>query len=147
MENSLMRGRKPATPPGGADVVALPGVVARVPDPPAKLSAGELVCWNEAAAVMVRNGTYDEDCRHLLHAYCVQYARFIEADEHAKVDGIVPKGKWKQNIWITASNNAFDRMTRLGAELGLTPMRRGKAVRAKRSAGLSGADKFLKRGP
>ena len=140
-----MRGKKPVIPPLG--VVDLPAATSRVPEPPAHLQGLQRDCWNEVARVLVAKNVYDKDCEMMLAAFCVQYARFLTADEKVKERGLIilnKKGAGMHNPYVGISNSAYDRAVRLASELGLTPVSRTRVVKAHRSVARTGAMKFLK---
>jgi phage terminase small subunit len=147
-----MQGRKPAIKPLG-DVVELPASAVRIPPYPKTLPEGlPRECWDDVTRQMVAKNTYDADCRDLVEAYCIQRARFIEANRKAIEFGTLTvkskRGKSSFNPYITLSNNAHDRMFKLALELGLSPVMRGRAVRAGRGARagavVSPSSKYLK---
>ena len=140
-----MRGKKPVIPPLG--VVDLPAATSRVPEPPAHLQGLQRDCWNEVARVLVAKNVYDKDCEMMLAAFCVQYARFLTADEKVKERGLIilnKKGAGMHNPYVGISNSAYDRAVRLASELGLTPVSRKRVLKAHRSVARTGAMKFLK---
>ena len=140
-----MRGKKPVIPPLG--VVDVPAATSRVPEPPAHLQGLQRDCWNEVARVLVAKNVYDKDCEMMLAAFCVQYARFLTADEKVKERGLIilnKKGAGMHNPYVGISNSAYDRAVRLASELGLTPVSRKRVVKAHRSVAKTGAMKFLK---
>ena len=86
-----MRGKKPVISPLG-EVVDLPA--AESCSQTSSTFAGlQRDCWDEVARVLVVKNIYDEDCRQMLAAYCVQYARFLAADEQVKERGFVKSKK------------------------------------------------------
>ena len=95
---------------------------------------------------MVAKNIYDDDCKQMLAAYCVQYARFLTADELVEEKGILIKtrrGGERYNPFIGMSNAAYDRMVRLASELGLTPVSRKRVVKVRGPAMGAAANKFL----
>lgn len=141
-----MRGKKPVIAPLG-EVVDLPAATSCVPEPPAHLQGLQRDCWNEVARVLVAKNIYDKDCEMMLAAFCVQYARFLTADEKVKERGLIilnKKGAGMHNPYVGISNSAYDRAVRLASELGLTPVSRKRVVKAHRSVARIGAMKFLK---
>lgn len=142
-----MRGQKPVAQPMGELLVLPPGGI-KAPPPPKTLPEGlARECWDEVTKELIARNIYDSDCRDMVEAYCVQRARFIEANERIAEQGLMLKqkrGQGKRNPYVTISNHAYDRMVRLGAELGLTPVRRGKAGRTNNPFARAGAEKFLK---
>jgi P27 family predicted phage terminase small subunit len=146
-EKTQMRGMKPAVKPMG-DLLVLPAGGVKSPPAPKTLPEGiAQECWEEVTREMLMRNTYDSDCRDMVEAYCVQRARFIEANARIEEMGLILKSKrgmGKRNPYVTISNHAYDRMVRLGAELGLTPVRRERVARSNTALGRVGAEKFLK---
>jgi phage terminase small subunit len=96
--------------------------------------------------LVVRN-IYAGDCQNAVMAYCIQFARFLEAEVDIKKQGkLVTIGNHTgPNASLKISDAACDRMLRIGAELGLSAASR-KRVTKVRGAGLKApAQKFLKR--
>ena len=92
----------------------------RVPEPPAHLQGLQRACWNEVARVLVAKNIYDKDREMMLAAFCVQYARFLTADEKVKEQGLIilnKKGAGMHNPYVGISNSAYDRAVRLASEL------------------------------
>lgn len=116
-----MRGRKPVLRPLG-EVVDLPVSAVRVPSPPAYLSESAKKCWSEVAPILVSKNIYDSDCEHLLAAFCTQYGHFVDAEKEVAKNGLM-------NRYMKVANGAYDRMIKLGAELGLTPVSRKRVQR------------------
>jgi P27 family predicted phage terminase small subunit len=141
-----MKGRKPAVKPlDDDDVVDLPSAMDRVPDPPERLQGLARELWPSVVGEIVARNIYDGDCRDVAMAYCIQFARFIEAeDEIAKSDWTITVGEHEAvNPLLKISNDACDRMLRLGAELGLSPASRKRVVKV-RSGTKAAALEFLK---
>ena len=146
-----MRGRKPVAAP--VNVVDLPASMARVPQPPKTLKHPRArECWGEVTRMMVSKNLWDVDISDMVEVYCVQRARWLEADENIYKTGglMVPSkkaGRLMYNAWVGISNSAYDRMVKIASELCITTVRRGRAVKA---TGLrtntTGASKFLKSG-
>jgi P27 family predicted phage terminase small subunit len=106
-------------------------------------------CWDEITRVMVARNIYDSDCNHVIEAYCIQRARFLEADVKVRQMNAVmdlKKGRKAYNPWISISNVAFDRMVRLASELGITPVTRQRAAKVRSANTTAAASKFLKTG-
>lgn len=107
-----------------------------------------MACWYKAATTLVAKNIYDIDCEDTLEAYCVQRARWQEAEEMIKKEGFTQEkvgGGDTVGTWITVSNMAHDRMVRLAGDLGLTPVARNRVVKS-RGVTKSKASKFLKTG-
>ena len=96
---------------------------------------------------LVAKNIYDKDCEMMLAAFCVQYARFLTADEKVKERGLIilnKEGGGMHNPYVGISNSAYDRAVRLASEFRLTPVSRKRVVKAHRSVARTGAMKFLK---
>src|SRR5262245_17491952 len=140
-----MQGRKPVPRPL-VDLENLPPCGARVPAYPKTLPEGmPRECWNEITPVMVAKNIYDEDCTSIVEAYCIQRARFLEANAKVGEHGALMSGR--VSGWLRVANESQDRMLKLASELGLTPVTRHRAGKTKGSAGGGEglASKFLKK--
>ena len=145
-----MKGQKPVPKPLG-ELLLMPnmGKVVTPPYPKTLPEGLARECWDEVTREMIMRNTYDGDCRDMVEAYCIQRARFIEANEKIESQGLMQKTKRglpKYNPYVSISNASYDRMVRLGAELGLTPVRRERAIKVNGAMGTAGAEKFLKGG-
>ena len=64
-----------------------------------------------------------------LSTYCVAWARWVEANDHLKIESTIikaPGGYMMQNPWLSISNQAFNQMKALLVEFGMTPSSRTK---------------------
>jgi phage terminase small subunit len=79
-------------------------------------------------------------------AYCIQFARFLEAEaDIAKQGRLITIGQHTgPNPLLKISDAACDRMLRIGAELGLSAASR-KRITKVRGATIAPAQRFLKR--
>lgn len=139
-----MRGAKPPVPPLG-DVVDLPGLHARIPEAPSFLKNRAREVWQMTVGIMVAKNTFDEDCRDILGAYCIQMARFLDAED--KIESFTTRGFRNSTIiepLILVSNHAHDRMVKLATELGLTPAARKRVTKVRSSAVRTPASEFLR---
>lgn len=137
-----MRGRKPVIRPLG-DVVDLPSSIARTPACPSHLKGRECERWQKTSEVLTAKNIYDVDTEDVLVAYCVQYARFLDAEDKIREYGITTTGSHGGTVlssWVAASNQAYDRLVRLAGELGLTPVSRNRVTKAR---GVKGSTKHL----
>jgi len=69
--------------------------------------------------------------RGALTAYCIAWARLLEAEEHLTVGGAVVPGKRRnkenvRNPWLIVQRQAMDQVHKFGAEFGLTPSSRSR---------------------
>jgi P27 family predicted phage terminase small subunit len=143
-----MRGRKPAVRPlGDDDVVDLPSALDRVPDAPERLKGLARELWPSVVGELVVRNIYAGDCQNAVMAYCIQFARFLEAEADIAERGkLIVLGKhMAPNISLKISDAACDRMIRIGAELGLSAASRKRVVKVRGAALKAPAQKFLKR--
>lgn len=133
-----MRGRKPK-PTALKLVDGNPGkrrITGREPKPPtaqptcpAHLSATAKTEWKRLAGVLNGVGLLTRIDRTVLAAYCQAYGRWVEAERKlAETPPLLktPAGYVQVSPWITISNRQVELMTRLMAELGLTPSARSR---------------------
>lgn len=144
-----MKGRKPVIPPLG-EIVDLPTSSVRIPDAPDYLEGYSKVIWERVTREMVARNIYDTDTREMVAAYCIEFARFIESEKDIRKQGATYKAKKSNSIMynpkLTVSDRAFDRMVKLAAELGLTPVSRKRVVKVRGGASTAAASKYLKAG-
>jgi P27 family predicted phage terminase small subunit len=145
-----MRGRKPVIKPlGEEDVVDLPSSLARIPEPPDCLQGRARELWASVVGELVVRNIYAEDCKNAAMAYCIQTARFLEAEEQISKDGWVTKiGKHHEiiNPRFKISNDACDRMHKIAGDLGLTPVARKRVQKIRGGMSTAPAAKYLKQG-
>lgn len=133
-----MRGRKPK-PTALKLIDGNPGkrpIRGREPKPPtalptcpAHLSATAKSEWKRLAGVLNEIGLLTRIDRTVLAAYCQAYGRWVEAERRlAETPPLLktPAGYVQVSPWITISNKQVELMTRLMAELGLTPSARSR---------------------
>jgi P27 family predicted phage terminase small subunit len=85
-----MQGRKPVIKPlGDNDVVELPSSIARMPEPPKSLKGRAREVWRSVVGELVVRNIYASDCRDMTAAYCIQYARFLDAEDQIAANGIM----------------------------------------------------------
>lgn len=133
-----MRGRKPK-PTALKLIEGNPGkrkITGREPKPPktqptcpSHLSATAKTEWKRLAVMLNEIGLLTQIDRTVLAAYCQAYARWVEAERKlAETPPLLktPAGYVQVSPWITISNKQVELMTRLMAELGLTPSARSR---------------------
>ncbi|WP_347312034.1 phage terminase small subunit P27 family [Defluviimonas sp. SAOS-178_SWC] len=133
-----MRGRKPK-PTALKLIDGNPGkraITGREPKPPrtqptcpAHLSATAKTEWKRLACVLNEIGLLTQIDRTVLAAYCQAYGRWVEAERKlAETPPLLktPAGYVQVSPWITISNKQVELMTRLMAELGLSPSSRSR---------------------
>lgn len=133
-----MRGRKPK-PTALKLVEGNPGrrpINGREPKPPstrptcpAHLSPTAKAEWKRVAGALNRIGLLTQIDRTVLATYCQAYGRWVEAERRlAETPPLLktPAGYVQVSPWVTISNKQVELMTRLMAELGLTPSARSR---------------------
>jgi P27 family predicted phage terminase small subunit len=118
----------------------------RIPDYPPTLPEGlAREVWDEVAHELVAKNIWDTDVRHVVEAYCICRAHFLEAEAKVRETGLLTKSKrgrdW-YSPWVGLANGYLERMVKLASELGLTPVARGRVTKAKRVSSVPAA-KFL----
>lgn len=122
-----MKGRKPRPRArGAADVPALPDVLPRCPP---HLSDAARREWRRLATPLFEAGVLTLADRGALAAYCQAWGRWVEAEEKlAETPSLLktPSGYVQQSPWLSIANKQLEIMGRYMAELGLTPVSRGR---------------------
>ena len=131
-----MRGRKPkpielrvlhgrAADDARASVPRPRRVLPRCPDyVPEGVARDE---WKRLARDLYDAGLLAAVDRNALGAYCVVYARWVEAEAEVAKRGPVVKtvgGNVIQNPYLSVANRALEQMNKLAAEFGMTPSSR-----------------------
>lgn len=140
-----MRGRKPKPTalkliegnPGKRPIHGHePRPPASKPACPAYLSPTAKAEWKRLAGVLNEIGLLTQVDRTVLAAYCQAYGRWVEAEKKlAQSPPLLktPAGYVQASPWIAISNKQVELMTRLMAEIGLTPSARSRlAIRVDR---------------
>lgn len=111
-----------------------------VPSAPRHLNAVAQREWRRVARGLADAGVLTKMDRATLAAYCANYARWAEAENKLRTDGMVdktPNGMAVQGVWLQISNKAQVLMLKFAQELGLTPAARTRVrvekVEAKKS--------------
>jgi P27 family predicted phage terminase small subunit len=125
-------------------VVEFPTTPVRPPPYPWCLPEGlERQCWDSLTRELVAKQIWDTDITDVCVAYCIQLARFLEANRLMTEFVLKSRhGKARHNPYLTISNLSFDRMVRLMSELGITPATRSRVVKIPRAS--PAHNKFLK---
>ena len=100
-----------------------------LPTCPAHLSPTAKTEWKRLAGMLNQIGLLTQIDRTVLAAYCQAYGRWVEAERKlAETPALLktPAGYVQVSPWITISNKQVELMTRLMAELGLTPSSRSR---------------------
>lgn len=133
-----MRGRKPKPTvlkliegnPGKRRINGRePRPPAFVPTCPAHLSPTAKTEWKRMARMLNETGLLTQIDRTVLATYCQAYGRWVEAERRlAETPALLktPAGYVQVSPWITIANKQVELMTRLMAELGLSPSSRSR---------------------
>lgn len=107
------------------------------PDAPEFLSERARGEWERMVPLLLGMGVLALVDRAALAGYCVNYARWVEAEEHlAKMGPIVKAPKSNvpmQNPFLSVAQNALDRMDKFGAKFGYSPQDRARVATAGQS--------------
>jgi P27 family predicted phage terminase small subunit len=128
-----VRGRKPkprALAKRGAKADA-PASLKALPRCPDHLSADARKEWRRLATPLHNAGVLTIADRAALAAYCVAWARWVEAERKlAETPALLktPSGYVQQSPWLTVANKQLELMGRFMAELGLTPSSRSRTA-------------------
>ncbi len=139
-----MRGRKPkptrikilAGNPGRRPInrrEPQPILVASLPKPPRHLSRAGRGEWLRVGSLLLRTRILTEADLTALSAYATVYGRWMTAERELKRKGILvsasPRSKIKvHNPMLPVANKAFQQMTQLLGEFGLTPSSRTRII-------------------
>lgn len=99
--------------------------------------------WRRMGGELARMGVVTAVDRAALAAYCVAWARWVDAEGQVAKLGTIVKtanGNLIQNPYLAVANRALEQMTRLATEFGMTPSSRSRVQVAERDAGPSLAD-------
>ena len=135
-----MRGRKPKPTAlkeldGNPGKRALPENEPRPPAPPqlppapthmSNLAKRE---WRRVGKQLLTLGLFTGLDHAALTAYCVAWARHVEAEEHLAEFGTVLAsggGTFYQSPYVSISNKAIEIMYKIGGEFGFTPVARAR---------------------
>ena len=121
-----------------------------IPDPPEVLNAEALAEWNRVAPQLLALDLIADIDRADLAAYCMCWARWVEAEARVAQMGMVvasPQHGLKLNPYLRAANEALLLMDRFSAKFGLSPQDRarvrGSAVRNTKAHDESKAEGFF----
>jgi len=101
-----------------------------IPERPAHLGPEACAEWDRVTAILQVLGIITKIDRAALAAYCVAFARWVEAEQKLKEQGLVVRapqtGYPMQNPYLSIANTAMTQMIRLAAEFGMTPSSRSR---------------------
>ena len=99
--------------------------------------------WRRMGGELARMGVVTVVDRAALAAYCMAWARWVEAEGQVAKLGTIVKtanGNLIQNPYLAVANRALEQMTRLAAEFGMTPSSRSRVQVAEKDSGPTLAD-------
>lgn len=111
--------------------------------------------WTEVGPELIALGILTRACLQLFTAFCVAYARWMEADEEVATDGKwleedvfdkkgeVSGSKRKRNPAIMEAIQHRREMLAIGAQFGLTPATQGKVSAPDQGENKKGFERFL----
>ncbi len=110
-----------------------PTLVASLPKPPRHLSPAGREEWLRVGDFLLRTRVLTEADLTALSAYATFYGRWMAAECEIKRKGILvsaaPKSKFRvQNPMLPVANKAFQQMSQLLGEFGLTPSSRTRII-------------------
>jgi P27 family predicted phage terminase small subunit len=132
----MTRGRKPkptiekqlAGNPGKRALnLSEPKPAIKIPSCPPGLKGDVRRAWTRLARELYQIGVLTEIDRDALAMYCVNYVRWLEAEEIIKQKGPImktSKGNLIQNPYLAVANRAGEILMKIGAEFGMTPSSR-----------------------
>jgi P27 family predicted phage terminase small subunit len=124
-----------------------PEVVA--PSCPPHLSGLAKKEWKRLVPELLALGLLTKIDRAALAAYCQCWARWVEAEEKLKVEGLTiktPSGFEQPSAWLTIANKALALLRAYAAEFGLSPATRARVSAAeppKRDNPFNALDRYL----
>jgi P27 family predicted phage terminase small subunit len=137
-----MRGRKP-TPsklrrlrgnPGRRPMPkneAQPQISEKVPRPPAYLVGAARKEWFKIAPLLHETGLLTKLDTRALEGYCVNYGRWVEAEEEIRRTGTVirsPNGQPTISPYVRVSSDSYQAWTKALIEFGMTPSSRSRVT-------------------
>jgi len=130
-----MRGRKPK--PNVLRVIDGGAGRPKAPTCPSHLNPTAKAEWKRLAQHLFVRGIVGESDRATFAAYCQAYGRWVEAERKLSETPLLiklPSGYIQQSPWLAIANKQLEIMHKYMAELGLSPVSRGR-VTEKRHVG------------
>ena len=103
--------------------------------PPAFLSAEARKHWKNVSKQLQESGVLTNMDVDALTLYCESFSRWREAMDEIQKSGAIahtPQGYPVQSPWLQIANKAFEQMTKLLVEFGMTPSSRSRVVSTKK---------------
>lgn len=85
--------------------------------------------WDRMSVQLLEHGLLASIDRAALTAYCLAWARLVDAEEKLRAHGVVvlsPNGFPMQSPYLAIANKALEQMTRMLVEFGMTPSSRAR---------------------
>ncbi len=110
-----------------------PSLLPSLPDPPKHLAREGRKEWVRVGGFLLRTRVLTEADLTALSAYATVYGRWSQAELEIKRKGILvpaaPRSKFRvQNPMLAVANKAFQQMSQLLGEFGLTPSSRTRII-------------------
>jgi P27 family predicted phage terminase small subunit len=138
----LLNGRNPGRDSGGRPVKAVPEFTRSAPEAPEWLPAEALAEWNRVVPEMDRLGLLKTIDRAALTAYCLTWARLLEATAIVKAEGMVytddKTGRAQRHPALMTAEAASKELRSWANEFGLTPSAEQKLGSSKGENGQDG---------
>jgi P27 family predicted phage terminase small subunit len=106
-----------------------PNYAQKLPPCPTFLGSEARKEWRRTGKILMRAGVLKEIDRTAFAAYCQSYAAWVEAEREVAKLGTVVKTKNDHpilNPYVPIARAAFDRMTKMLGEFGMTPSSRSR---------------------
>lgn len=139
----LVEGRAPGRDSGGRAVAAGPGFIRLPPEPPMWLEGEALAEWRRVAPELQRLQLTKPIDSGALTAYCLAWARLVDAQAIVERDGLLYEGKQGlvSHPALRVVESASKELRAWAAEFGLTPAAEAK-VGATKDDGQEDDDPF-----
>lgn len=102
----------------------------RMPSAPEHVRANEVAWaeWKRVGRILLDAGLLQPEYTSTLAAYCVAYARWVDAEEHLKIGVIIKArfGAMMPSPYLPIANRSMEQMTKFSGELGMTPASRSR---------------------
>lgn len=107
-----------------------PRPATQIPSPAKSLKGEALAEWDRITALLAESNCVTEFDRGALTAYCIEWARYIEANNKIRFGGTLlsesTKGTKMPHPLLRVSDRALANMLRICQEFGLTPASRSR---------------------
>lgn len=146
----LLTGRRDGVDSGGRPVKAAPEFARAAPEPPAWLPPEALAEWQRVVPELDRLGILKGIDRAALTAYCMTWARLVEASDIVKREGMVytddKTGRAQRHPALMTAEAASKELRSWANEFGLTPSSEQKLGSSKGSDDAAKGNPFASAG-